>query len=100
MLLLYRVEGRNESSDWETIRVCRPPYRKTETFMTERYGLLKMKKRRVVVNCVIDNEIEARSIAFVEAKKHMHKNKAGYQQVRISATHRTNDVLEIVVVGD
>jgi len=42
MLLLYRVEGLNEAGDWETIRVCRLAYLKTEIVEIERYGLFNL----------------------------------------------------------
>lgn len=101
MLLLYRVEGRNEPHQWETIRICRPPYRKTETFKTECYGFLKLKKKRqVVTSCVIHNQEEASEIAFSEAQKYMHKNRDGYQQVRIAATHLIEGDLETFTVDD
>ena len=91
MLLLYRVEGLTEGQ-WETIRVCRPAYKKTETFETERYGLFR-RKRQIVTDCVIHNKYEADTIAWEEALKYFHQNRNKFNRLRITATERIDGVL-------
>lgn len=98
MLILYRVEGLTAGDIWETIRVCRLPYRKTETFKMERYGLLKLKKRRVITNCVIHNKSEADAAAWKDALKHFNRNMDGYKKLRITATKKIDGVLSTEVV--
>ena len=98
MLLLYRVEGLTVEGIWGTIRVCRPPYRKTEMFKMERYGLFRLKKRRVVIDCVIHNKSEADAAAWKDALKHFNHNRGGYKELRITATKRVNGVLSTETV--
>ena len=99
MLLLYRVEGLTVDGIWKTVRVCRLAYRKTETFKTERYGLFKLKKRKIITSCNIHNRIEADVTAWEEALKHFRKNKALFEELRIKATSRIDGVLSTEVVN-
>jgi hypothetical protein len=98
MLLLYRVEGCHGEEPWETIRVCRPSYKKTETLKTERYGFLKRKKRTVVASCVIHNAEEAIEIAYMEALKHYYLNSGDYSTLRITVTSRIKEELVTRIV--
>jgi len=100
MLLLYRVEGLNEAGDWETIRVCRLAYLKTEIVEIERYGLFNLRKRKVVVDRVIHNEKEAEAAAWDAAQKYYHRNEVQFKSRRITVTSRVDGVLKTVVIRE
>ncbi len=94
MLLFYSLEHYDANVDqWITLRVCWPPYRKTEHYEMERYGFLKLKKRRKVVDCVIHNEKRAVQIAFDEALEYAYVNRNIHSEMRISSTIRVDGKL-------
>jgi hypothetical protein len=94
MLLLYRVEAYDANNrQWFTLKICRPPYRKTETYRIEKWGFLKLRKRRVVDNCVIHNEKSAVEIAFDEALQYAYENRKARPVMRIQSEVRVDGTL-------
>jgi hypothetical protein len=101
MLLLYRVEIRSGTAvdGWYTVKTCRPKYKKTETFKIEKYGLFKLKKRRVVDQCTIHNEAAAVNDAFIAASQCIAKFSPKHDRIRLSATYRKNGELSTTVLS-